>query len=57
MKNDIITVTFMILTFVSVVPIMLISIWGDDIKHWYQHKKWLKMVKRKRKQKKKKEEK
>lgn len=57
MENDIITVTFIILTFLSVAPIMLISIWEDDIKHWYQHKKWLKMVKRKRKQEKKKEEK
>ena len=35
MENDIITVTFMILTFLSVAPIMFISIWGDDIKHWY----------------------
>ena len=57
MENDIVTITFMILTFISVAFIMFIAICEDDIKHWHQHRKWLKTVKRKRKQEKKKEEK
>ena len=35
MENDIVTITFMILTFMSVAFIMFIAICEDDIKHWH----------------------